>query len=264
MDDRTAREVAGALDSITEKRAAEAAPTLFLFAILAGVYIGFGAIGFTAILSGDTVPTALTRFLASSVFCVGLILVIVAGSELFTGNILMTAGLFSRKVSAGRVLRNWMIVYTGNFVGAILLAVAMYFTGIFGSVDSLTSTGATVVQIAETKMGLPFAQAFTRGILCNMLVCLAIIITLSSRTIIGKIIGLYLPIMLFVLAGFEHSVANMYLLPAGLLAKGNLGEFLGVFHNLVPVTLGNIVGGMLVVGLHPARAKKLGRIFGGR
>lgn len=263
MDDRTGREVADLLDSASARRGAEAAPALLLLAVLAGVYVSFGAIGLTTVLSVDPVTTALTRFIASSVFCVGLALVVIAGAELFTGNVLMTAGLFSGKVTPGRVLRNWTVVYIGNFVGSLLMVVVMYCTGLFGTPDSPSAFGATATELATKKIDLSFGQAFARGILCNMLVCLAIIITMSSRTTMGKIMGLYFPIMLFVLAGFEHSIANMYILPAGLIAKGSINDFLSVFRNIIPVTLGNIVGGVLVVGLHPARAKKLGRVFGG-
>jgi formate/nitrite transporter FocA (FNT family) len=124
------------------------------------------------------------------------------------------------------------------------------------------SVGAAAARIATAKIQLPFVQALLRGVLCNMLVCLAIIIAISSRTTFGKILGIYFPIMVFVLCGYEHSIANMYFLPAGLLAEGRLlGSFLSMFHNLIPVTIGNIIGGTLVILLHPARARQLARMF---
>jgi len=257
-DDRYGVELARVLDAIVEKKANEGVGALIALGILAGVYIGFGAVAATTVKSLGGPSPALTSFLAASVFCVGLILVIVPGSELFTGNILMTVGLVNRSVPISKTLRNWIFVYLGNFVGSVLLALAIWGAGFLGTPEEPSAFGKTAAAILDAKIALPFAHALIRGILCNVLVCLAVILAVSARTTMGKILGIYFPIMVFVLCGYEHSVANMYFLPAGLLAKGTtLSEPLSIFRNLIPVTIGNIVGGMLVILLHPARARRL-------
>lgn len=259
-DDRSGVEIARELDAIIDRKAQASASTLILFAVLAGVYIGFGAIAATTVGAFEGLPVGLSKFLSASVFCVGLVLVVIPGSELFTGNILMTARLMGGKVSAAKVLRNWIVVYFGNFLGAVLLALAMYGSGLLGAPGEPSAVGTAAAKIATTKIGLPFVQALLRGVLCNMLVCLAVIMAIASRTTFGKVLCIYFPIMTFVLCGFEHSIANMYFLPAGLLSEGKLvSEFGSVFHNLIPVTIGNVIGGTLVVILHPARMRQLAR-----
>ncbi len=261
-DDLSGVEIARALDAVIERKAYAPTGALFLFGILAGIYIGFGAAGAITVTAFDPVPTALSKFLAGTVFCLGLILVVIPGSELFTGNILMTAGIVSRKVPIANVLWNWVVVYVGNFAGGLLLALALYGGGLLGTPAEPTPVGLNAARIATAKIGLPFTAALLRGVLCNMLVCLAVIMAIASRTTFGKILCIYFPIMGFVLSGYEHSIANMCFLPAGLLAQGSLGaDFLTMFHNLVPVTIGNVIGGVLVVVLHPARAKKLPGLF---
>jgi len=245
-------EMSKAISDIGEKKANETIFELFIFGILAGIYIAFGAAVATAVLSGGTLDAGVAKFLAGSVFSVGLILVLILGSELFTGNILMTIGLIYQKYSFGRVLRNWLVVYFGNLLGSLLIAWLVFKSGLLVHLGSLTPIGAVAVNIVETKLHLSFSEALCRGILCNMLVCLAVIMCIASRTIGGKILGIYFPIMAFVASGYEHSVANMYFLPAGLMAKGEFSSgFLGIFNNLIPVTIGNIIGGLLIVLLHP-------------
>jgi len=256
---RPGADVSRKLDAIILHKSSAPLFELLLLGILAGVYIGFGAVAATTVLAYGDPSDAVTKFLAASAFCVGLVLVVIPGSELFTGNILMTAGIAGRKVGVGRVLRNWVVVYCGNFLGALMLSAIVYASGL---TDPAGPVGQMAAKIATSKIALPVGQALARGVLCNMLVCLAVIIVIASKTTTGKVVGLYFPIMVFVLSGFEHSIANMYFLPAGLLARGALwGEFWSMFHNLVPVTIGNIAGGMLVVLLHPARAKALTRRF---
>jgi formate/nitrite transporter len=263
--DRSALETARELDSIVEKKAREPLAGIVLFGILAGIYIGFGAVAATTVSAFEGLPAGLSKFLAGSVFCVGLILVVIPGSELFTGNVLMVAGLVSRKVSLGQVLRNWLAAYFGNFLGAVLLALAVFGSGLLGTADAPSAVGTAAAKIAAAKIDLAFGPALLRGVLCNMLVCLAVILAIFSRTTVGKILGIYFPIMVFVLCGFEHSIANMYFLPAGLLAQGRfVGDFGTMFYNLIPVTLGNILGGTLVVMLHPARVRQLARALGGK
>ena len=255
-------EIARAISDLGEKKATETIFELFIFGILAGIYIAFGAVAATVVLSGGTLDAGFAKFLAGSVFSVGLMLVLIPGSELFTGNILMAIGFIYRKYSFIRVLRNWLIVYFGNLVGAIIIAWLVLQSGLFGHAGSLNLIGAAAVKIADTKLALTFTEAFSRGILCNMLVCLAVIMCIASRTVEGKILGIYFPIMTFVVCGYEHSVANMYFLPAGLLVKGEfLSGFPGIFSNLIPVTLGNILGGLLIVLLHPKVEERIARII---
>jgi len=261
-DDRAAREIAQELNAIIEKKTGESLISILLFGVLAGAYIGFGAAAAATVMAYEGLPVALSKFLAGTVFCVGLILVIIPGSELFTGNILMTAGLIDRSVRPLRVLRNWICAYIGNFVGACLLAFAVFGSGLLGTVEEPSAVGVAAAKIASAKIALPFVQALLRGVLCNMLVCLAVILAIASRTTFGKILGIYFPIMVFVLSGYEHSIANMYFLPAGLLAGGTFWTGFGsMFSNLIPVTLGNIIGGTLVIVLHPARARRIVSAF---
>jgi len=255
-------EISKAISRIGERKATEKIFELFIFGILAGIYIAFGASAATSVLSGGGIAPGLTKFLAGSVFSVGLMLVLIPGSELFTGNILMTIGLIDRKYSFIRVLRSWLVVYFGNLLGAILIGWLVFNSGLLVHLGSLTSIGATAINIAERKMQLSFIEAMSRGILCNMLVCLAVIMCIASKTIIGKIFGIYFPIMAFVVSGYEHSVANMYFLPAALMAKGEFtSEFFSIFNNLVPVTIGNIIGGLLIVLLHPKVEERIARLF---
>ncbi len=255
-------EISNSLRGIGEKKATASIFELLIFGVLAGIYIAFGANVATAVLSGGTLDEGLARFLAGSVFSVGLMLVLIPGSELFTGNILMTIGFIYREYSFGKVLRNWLVVYLGNLLGSILIAWIVYNSGLLGGVGHLNSIGTVAVKIAETKLSLGFKEAVCRGILCNMLVCLAVIMSIASKTVTGKIFGIYFPIMAFVASGYEHSVANMYFLPIGLMMKGELiSKFFKMFDNLIPVTIGNVIGGLLVVLLHPKAQEKIARFF---
>ncbi|MCM8781648.1 MAG: formate/nitrite transporter family protein [Candidatus Omnitrophica bacterium] len=255
-------EISKAISDIGEKKVKATMFELFIFGILAGIYIAFGANASTAVLSGQTLDAGLARFLAGSVFSVGLMLVLIPGSELFTGNILMVIGFIYRKYSFFKVLRNWLIVYFGNLSGAMIVAWLTVKSGLLGNLDSLTSIGTIAISIAEKKLQLGFMEALCRGILCNMLVCLAVIMCVASRNVTGKIFGIYFPIMAFVASGFEHSVANMYFLPVGLMVKREfVFKFFTIFNNLIPVTIGNIIGGLLIVLLHPKVEKRIIRIF---
>jgi formate/nitrite transporter len=255
-------EMSNALRDIGEKKTTESIFELFIYGILAGIYIAFGANVATAVSSGGTLDAGFARFLAGSVFSVGLMLVLIPGSELFTGNILMTIGFIYRRYSFLKVLRNWFIVYFGNLLGAIIIAWLTWKSGLLARAGTLTPIGNVAVNIADAKLQLSFQEALARGVLCNMLVCLAVIMCIASKTVTGKILGIYFPIMAFVASGFEHSVANMYFLPVGLMVRGEfLSKFLVMFDNLIPVTLGNIIGGLLIVLLHPKAGQKITRIF---
>ena len=256
------KEVAQSLIAIGEKKATSSIVDLFVYGILAGIYVGFGATAATIVLSGGTLDPGLSKFLAGTVFSVGLMLVLIPGAELFTGNILMVIGLLGKKYGVSKMLRNWLAVYLGNFIGGLLLACLVFNSGLLQTSALTATAGNVAVKIAENKLSLTFFQAFCRGILCNMLVCLAVIMSLSSKTMTGKILGIYFPIMIFVVSGYEHSIANMYFIPAGLMASGQfLARFWEIFRNLIPVTIGNIVGGLMIVLLHPKSGRGLTHIF---
>ncbi|MFH0839375.1 MAG: formate/nitrite transporter family protein [Candidatus Omnitrophota bacterium] len=258
-------EMSRAIADIGEKKASETIFELFIFGMLAGIYIAFGAAVSTSVLSGGLLDQGVAKFLSGSVFSVGLILVLILGSELFTGNILMTIGLIYQKYSFMRVLRNWLVVYFGNLSGALLIAWLVSCSGLLTSGNELTPIGTVALKTAETKLQLGFSEALCRGILCNMLVCLAVLMCVASRTIGGKILGIYFPIMAFVASGYEHSVANMYFLPVGLMAKDEfISGFFSIFNNLIPVTIGNIIGGLLIVLLHPKVEERIARTILGK
>ena len=210
---------------------------MFVLAILAGAFIGFGGAAYTAVMSGVDPAFGPARLLGGMVFSLGLILVVVGGAELFTGNALMVMAAVDRKISARQLLRSWGIVYLGNLAGAAGLAVAFGFSGILQG-----ALGDTAVSIVQGKAKLDPLEAFVRGALCNALVCLAIWLTFAARTVAGKVLAILWPISGFVLLGLEHSVANMYFFPQAWFA-GSAMSVEKVVTNLVWVTLGNVVGG---------------------
>lgn len=211
--------------------------SMFTLAVLAGAFIAFGAVAYTAVITGVDPGYGPARFLGGIVFSLGLILVLVGGAELFTGNALIVMAAVDRLVSPGELLQNWMVVYAGNFLGAVCVATAVAFSGIMDG-----PAGTTAINIAEAKASLGWLEALTRGILCNVLVCLAVWLSLAARSVTGKILAIIWPVATFVMLGLEHSIANMYLIPQGILAGASVsaGSFL---YNLVFVTIGNIIGG---------------------
>jgi formate transporter len=250
-------EVGATISSLGIKKANTRIWQLFILGLLAGLYIGFGSHLFIVAMEQN-----MGRIVAGACFSVGLVLVVIAGAELFTGNITMIVGAISGHYSLLLLLRNWIVVYIGNLAGAVTMAILVYKSGIFGHGQELTTTGSMAVRIAEYKMNLTFNEAFIRGIFCNILVILAIIMSYFSKDIISKIICIILPIMTFVASGFEHSIANMYLIPAGLITKGfTLPQLFAMFHNILPVTLGNIAGGLLIVLIHPNRIRQIVTLF---
>jgi formate/nitrite transporter len=249
---------------------------MFMLAVLAGAFISLGAVFATTVGAGDIAITAsggeaayttglpygLNRLLVGLVFCLGLILVVVGGAELFTGNNLIAMAWASGKVKGSALLRSWGIVYVGNFVGSIGTVILMFLTRqyTFGG----NSVGIAALKIGVAKVEFSFVQAVALGILCNGLVCLAVWLTFSARSTVDKIAAIIFPITAFVAAGFEHSVANMYFIPYALFIKMFDHDFVTVtadkvtnldvltwqsfvFNNLVPVTLGNIIGGVVLV-----------------
>jgi formate/nitrite transporter len=226
-----------------------------LLGVLAGGFIGLGALYAVLVMSDAALSFAAARVAAGVVFSLGLILVVVAGAELFTGNNLLVMAWADGKITGGELLRNWVTVYVANAVGALGLALVVYLAG-HGDLND-GAVAATYVKIAAAKTALPFLEAFFKGVLCNLLVCLAVWLALAGRSVTDKILAIVFPISAFVAAGFEHSVANMYLLPLGLMWRDRVAaesvpdiatlDVAGLIGNLVPVTLGNIVGGSLLV-----------------
>ena len=220
---------------------------LLIMGFLAGLFIAFAALASTiASMNLLSAPETfgLGKLVQGFVFAGGLIMVVLGSAELFTGNSLMLTGLISRQISIRQLLRNWGLVYLGNFCGAIFLAGMVALSGIFNYNGGLLGDSAIATTI--TKTNLAFWPALILGMLCNILVCLAVWFAFSARTIQGKILAIVFPIMLFIISGFEHSVANMYYIPAGFFASGNF-DVLALLNNLIPVTLGNIIGGGLFV-----------------
>ena len=215
--------------------------------LLAGAFIAFGSMFYTLVMTGNELGFGPSRLLGGVAFSLGLILVVVAGAELFTGNNLIVMALVDKKITLAQLLRNWGLVYVANFAGALGSAVLMYWSGALGLGNG--EIAETAARIAASKVELDFAAAFFRGILCNTLVCLAIWLCFAARTVSGKILAIIFPISAFVALGFEHSVANMYLIPVGMLAGAESVTVAGFVGNLVPVTLGNIVGGSGFVAL---------------
>jgi formate transporter len=252
--------MAGKAEEVGRAKASLDFAGMFALAVLAGAFIAMGALFATVATAGGDLPYGVARVLGGLVFSLGLILVVVAGAELFTGNNLIVMAWASRQISTYRLLRNWAIVYVGNFVGAIATA-GLVFAGReyrFGE----GAVGERALAIASAKTELGFGQALVLGILCNALVCIAVWLTYSARSVTDKILAVILPIAAFVAAGFEHSVANMYFIPFGLFVQTDeawlsslpeppatdgldWGSFFA--DNLLPVTLGNILGGTVLV-----------------
>ena len=221
-----------------------ALPTLqtFTLGILAGAFIAFGAMLFTLAITGADLGFGPTRLLGGLAFSLGLILVILGGAELFTGNNLIVMAWADGLVSTRALLRNWALVYGGNLLGGIATAVMVHASGVLQSGDM----AKTAIAIAEAKAALDPGEAFTRAMLCNTLVCLAVWLCNGARSATGKILCIIFPISAFVALGFEHSIANMYFLPIGWLEGAQIG-FEAIAFNLAIVTAGNIVGGSLLV-----------------
>ncbi len=225
-------------------------PTMALGA-LAGAFIAFGSLFFMVAITQSGLGYGIERLIGGVCFSLGLVLVVVAGAELFTGNNLIVIAWADRKISLKRLMRNWGLVYVDNFVGAVLIAVMVVLSGTLDTADGAVADTAT--RIATAKVALPFTEAFFRGVLCNALVCLAVWLAMAAHAVSGKILAILFPITAFVAMGFEHSVANMFLIPLGMLVSTDpvaAGLTVGGFvANLVPVTLGNFVGGSVFVAL---------------
>jgi formate transporter len=256
------QEIAVKACEIGEKKASLGLGSTILLSILAGSYIAFGAVFATISITGmvDSWPYGFMKVMAGLTFSLGLILVVIGGAELFTGNNLMFISWVNRKITFGKMMRNWVIVYFGNFIGSLLIAILVFLTHTYTA--SSGELGKTMLNLANVKVHYSFIQALVLGILCNILVCLAVWLAYSSRTTSGKILSIIFPITAFIAAGFEHSVANMYILPVALFIKAfdpSFAESTGLdltslswtsffIKNLIPVTIGNILGGAGFVG----------------
>ena len=220
-----------------------------MLSILGGAFIGLGALYYVIVRSDPTLGYAAKQVLGGGVFCLGLIMVVVAGAELFTGNNLLVMARAQGLITSGQVLRNWTIVLLGNLVGAAGLALLVYLSGHATMNDG--EIGHAYLKVATGKASLPFWDAFFRGVLCNALVCLGVWMSMAGRSVFDKVIALVFPISAFIAAGFEHSVANFYFFSMALLLEhGSTAALLGgMGRNLVAVVLGNVVGGGVMVGL---------------
>jgi formate transporter FocA len=259
-------EMAAKAEQVGVKKAHLNPVSMFVLSVLAGAFIALGAIFSTTVAAGvgEALPYGVARLLAGLAFTLGLILVVVGGAELFTGNNLIVMAWANHKVSTGLLLKNWVIVYLGNFVGALGTAGLVYLSRQFTFGQGVI--GAAALATANAKTSLDFVPAVALGILCNALVCLAVWLTFSARTTTDRILAIIPPISAFVAAGFEHSIANMYFIPIGLFIKAgapasfwasigraatdfpNLTWERFLMGNLLPVTLGNIIGGAVLVG----------------
>lgn len=254
LDAYAPAQIAMRVREVGETKAAMPVLTMFALAVLAGAFISLGALFFTVTVTAGTIgqPAAfgLTRLAGGITFSLGLILVVVGGAELFTGNNLIAMAWASGRITTGQVIRNWGWVYLGNLVGALGTAALVWLTGVQTLGDG--AVGETMVRIARAKISLDPVSAVARGILCNVLVCLAVWLCMGARSVTDKILAVVFPITAFVACGFEHSVANMYFLPIGVaLAAGSSAPLsvAGAISNLALVTIGNVIGGTLLVAL---------------
>ena len=242
-------ETLSAVRAAAIKKANSSAKKLFILSFLAGLFIAFAALASTIAamnLLKNPETFGLGKLVQGLVFAGGLIMVVLGGAELFTGNSLMITALLSKEISLKKLLRNWGIVYLGNFLGAFFLAACASAAHLFAYNGGLL--GSTFISIANQKISLEFWPALILGLLCNILVCLAVWFAFSAKTTQGKILAIIFPILIFIICSFEHSIANMFYIPAGFFASGTVNFFLSsLLHNLIPVTLGNILGGGLFV-----------------
>lgn len=257
FDTYSPAEIAAKVESVGVTKARMPLLPMAMLGMLAGGFIGLGALYYTLVVSDASLGFAASRVLGGVVFSLGLILVVVGGAELFTGNNMLAMAWADNKISSREVVRNWVVVYVANAIGAVGLAAVVYWSG------HATFNGGAVAQqylkIAAAKTALPFAEAFFKGMLCNLLVCLGVWLCMAGRSVTDKVLAIIFPISAFVAAGFEHSVANMYFISLAIFLRDGVDATAGVnlatlnwsgfASNLVPVTLGNIVGGSALVAL---------------
>jgi len=248
------REVAQRVESVGVAKARLPTLPLLMLGVLAGAFIGLGAMLFALVKSDATLGFAASQLLGGLVFSLGLLLVVVAGAELFTGNNLLAMAWADGRISSAELLRHWALVSLANFVGAVGLALLVFWSG-HAELNG-GAVGRAVLRIAQAKQTLPLEQAFFRGVLCNVLVCMAVWMAMAGRSVVDKAVAIVFPIGAFVAAGFEHSIANMYFMPlamllqqAGPLPVGEAVTWAGMARNLAVVIAGNLLGGSVLVGL---------------
>ena len=249
------KEIAQRIEEIGVAKARLPLLSMAMLGVLAGAFIGLGALYFTLVMSDPSLGFAGARVLGGVVFSLGLVLVVVAGAELFTGNNLLAMAWVAGKLSGAEVLRNWAVVFAANFAGAVGLALLVFLSRHAEMNQGLVAE--QYLRIAAAKCALPFWTAFFKGVLCNVLVCMAVWMALAGRSVLDKAVAVVLPISAFVAAGFEHSIANLYFIPLAMMldAAGPLHApagaitWAGFAGNLVPVVLGNVAGGSVLVGL---------------
>ncbi len=246
------KEIAKRVESVGVAKTRLSLLSTIMLGVLAGGFIALGALLFTLIKSDATLGFAVSQMFGGLAFSLGLILVIVAGAELFTGNNLLAMAWADGKISSADLLRNWGVVCLANFIGAAGLALLVFYSGHTAMNDGAIAD--QYLKIASAKVSMPFWEAFFKGVLCNILVCMAVWMALAGRSVVDKVVAIIFPITAFVAAGFEHSIANMYFIPMGMLVQssGHVGfeaiTWFGFFNNLVPVILGNLIGGSVLVG----------------
>ena len=247
IDAYSPREIAALVEEVGVVKARLPVLDTLVLGVLAGAFIAFGAMFFTVVTTGNDLGFGINRLIGGVAFSLGLILFVVGGAELFTGNNLIVMAWADRRITALQLLRNWGLVLIGNFVGAVGTAVMVHLSGVL-ALDG-GAFAASAAQIASAKVALPVTEAFFRGVLCNALVCLAVWLCFAAHTVSGKILAIIFPISAFVALGFEHSIANMYFIVLGWLIDADGATLAGFLANLIPVTLGNIVGGGVLVAL---------------
>ena len=257
FDAHSPAEIARLVELAGQKKATQDVATTFVLAILAGAFIAMGAAFATTVTTGASgeIPFGLTKLLGGLVFCLGLILVVVAGAELFTGNNLIVMAWSTRLISTRQLMLNWVVVYAGNFLGAVLTAFLFFYAGHGESGGG--AVGDQILGIASSKCNLGMTQAIAAGIGCNALVCLAVWLCMGARSVADKVLAVIFPITAFVATDMQHCVANMYFVPIGMLVKAarqadepaNLTMSNFLLGNLLPVTVGNVIGGAIMVGL---------------
>jgi formate transporter len=255
FDAYSPKQIAARVESIGVAKARLPLLPMMMLSVLAGAFIGLGALYFVLVRSDPTLGFAAKQVLGGVTFSLGLILVVVAGAELFTGNNLLAMAWADGRISTRELLRNWVIVCVGNFIGAAGLALLVFLSR--HPEMNNGAIGREYLAIAAAKVTMPFWTAFFKGMLCNVLVCMAVWMTLAGRSVMDKVVAVVFPISAFVAAGFEHSVANMYFIPLAMLLQSfdavggtaNAITWTGFFRNMVPVILGNILGGSVLVGL---------------
>jgi len=250
FDAYSPKEIAERVESVGIAKAATPLLSLVMLGMLAGAFIGLGSMFYVIVASDASLGFAAGRVLGGVVFSLGLFLVVVAGAELFTGNNLLAMAWAHGRITTRDLLLNWIVVCAANFAGAAGLALLVFLSG-----HTEMNGGAiarTSLQIAAAKSSLPFWTALFRGVMCNVLVCMAVWMSLAGRSVVDKFLAVLMPVTAFVAAGFEHSIANMYFLPLGMMLRAAAGEpvrFAGLWHNLVPVIAGNVLGGSVLVAL---------------